>query len=151
MNLFPLKMINCSFKSVIMELSKKETVESNLSELRLTRKYSLNPSALKLSLFKRLLKSKEPGIPPTFPYLLLTPFHFEVVTDNKFPFPPLGILHKEEEISLLGSLKMGKWSVECTAHDFTKLDNGVQFFLISRLYIDNKLTWISKTTAFKMK
>ena len=54
-----------------------------------------------------------------------------MVTDQKFPFPPLGILHKKEEIRLIKKLRIGEWLFNCQIGDFVQLENGIEFNLRS--------------------
>ncbi len=89
------------------------------------------------------------GLAPTFPYALLTHLHFSLVNDARFPFPPLGLIHKKETIELLAPLTPGAWSMRCVLTSITAVERGFELSITSELRVDGALTWRSTTLAFK--
>lgn len=89
------------------------------------------------------------GIPPTFPYALLTHLQFSMVTDRRFPFSPFGIIHKSERIETYFPLRPGRWEMSCSIPLLRKVKRGYEIEIISVLKIDGIIAWRSTTTAFK--
>ena len=150
MNIFAHKMLKAATKSVYFELGFTNKRSSCLDlSTKIERSVEFTPSKLKLRLYKNMLNTVGHSIPPFFPYILLTPWHFDMVTDSLFPLKPLGILHKKEELDLLRPLKIGVWRFQCQIFDFQQKENGVEFKIQSDLYIDDIFSWRSTTTAFQ--
>ena len=89
------------------------------------------------------------GLAPTFPYALLTHLHFSLVNDARFPFPPLGLIHKKETIELLAPLTPGAWSMRCVLTSITAVERGFELAITSELRVDGAPAWRSTTLAFK--
>jgi hypothetical protein len=88
-------------------------------------------------------------IHPIFPYAIITHLHYRLVNNISFPFSPYGLLHKKEEIILFKNLKKGNWKFKSSIIKYQKVNSGIEFDMISDLYIDNQLSWRSTTTALK--
>ena len=151
MNVFADKMVKSTIRALWMEFVQTDQLglEAQTENCRIFRAFKFSPSKIKLSLYKKMLDTTRSDIPPLFPYLLLTPWHFDMVTDKKFPFPPLGILHKKEKVTLIKKLRIGEWAFNCELGDFVEMENGIEFKLKSDLLIDGEPHWQSVTTAFK--
>lgn len=89
------------------------------------------------------------GLAPTLPYALLTHLHFSLVNDARFPFPPLGLIHKRETIELLAPLEPGVWTMRCVLSSIAAVERGFELAITSELTVDGRLTWRSTTLAFK--
>ncbi|MDP3501109.1 MAG: MaoC/PaaZ C-terminal domain-containing protein [Myxococcales bacterium] len=89
------------------------------------------------------------GLAPTFPYALLTHLHFSLVNDARFPFPPLGLIHKKETIELLAPLEPGVWTMRCVLTSINEVERGFELTITSELSVDGAPTWKSTTLAFK--
>ncbi len=99
--------------------------------------------------FSRFVGWTGADLAPTFPYALLTHLHFSLVNDARFPFPPLGLIHKKETIDLLAPLKRGAWSMRCVLSSIAAVERGFEVSITSELTIDGGLAWRSTTLAFK--
>ncbi len=106
-------------------------------------------SAAKLSKYKKLTEWKSEHIPPLFPYALITHLQFSIVNDEKFPFPPFGLIHKTERIQCLRPLVYGRWEAKMSLESYRLLETGVEIDFKTELWINDELSWISVTTAFK--
>lgn len=103
----------------------------------------------KLIKYKEITDWKGDEIHPLFPYALITHLQFSIVNDKKFPFPPFGLIHKTERIQCLKPLVLGKWQAKMSVDSYRILETGVEIDFKTELWIDNELSWISETTAFK--
>lgn len=89
------------------------------------------------------------GLPPTWPYALLTHLHFSLVNDARFPFPPLGLIHKRETIEVFTPLAPGAWRMRCELRSITEVERGHELSITSELSVDGALVWRSTTLAFR--
>jgi hypothetical protein len=106
-------------------------------------------SSNKLVRYMELIEWKSEEIPPLFPYALITHLQFSIVNDKKFPFPPFGLIHKTEKIHCLKPLAHGTWLAKMSVDSYRILETGVEIDFKTELWINNELSWISITTAFK--
>ena len=49
--------------------------------------------------------STSAGVPATYPHILAFPMHMRVMTDGRFPFPAVGLVHLANRISVLRPLR----------------------------------------------
>ena len=124
----------------------QELIESPVS---ISRREHLHFSSSVLKRFGNITSWTDQTIPPTFPYALSTHIHFDLVNDKSFPFSPYGLLHKKEEIKVLRTLERGAWEMHSYIQNYRHNTTGMDFDLHSDLYIDGKLSWKSKTIAYK--
>lgn len=89
------------------------------------------------------------SVHPLYPYALLTPVHFALVSQRAFPMFPLGLLHKAEAIAVHRVLKAGLWTFRSTLGRFARHAAGVDFTIETDLFIDGERAWSSSTTACK--
>lgn len=106
------------------------------------------PNSL-LKEYKNLVGWRNEVIHPIFPYAIITHLHYQLVNNISFPFSPYGLLHKKEEIILFNKLKKGNWKLSSSISNYRKVNSGIEFDMISDLYINNQLSWRSTTTALK--
>ncbi len=109
----------------------------------------INFSNSLLNEYNDLVEWRNEVIHPIFPYAIITHLHYKLVNNKSFPFSPYGLLHKKEKIILFNKLIKGNWTLNSSISNYRKVNSGIEFDMISDLYINNKLSWRSTTTAFK--
>ena len=94
-------------------------------------------------------QSKEAPWPITFPQVLLTPLHMQIVALPAFPFPALGLVHVRQQchqhhpIIRPSSLRAKSW-----VDDLIFRRKGAEITIYSELYEGDLLLWSASTTVF---
>lgn len=134
----------------LTNLSKKDNFEVYQNSLVEFSRYTpIEFSDKKLKNYHDLVGWSHEGIHPIFPYALNTHIHFALVNDKKFPFNPFGLVHKKEKIECFGPLKKGLWKMSAKVESINPIEKGYEVIIRTELEIDEKLSWVSTTTAFK--
>ena len=81
-------------------------------------------------------------LPATYPHLLAFALQMRLLTDRRFPFPLLGLVHLENHIRVLRPLGgLGPFQVSVAVQDLQPHAKGVTFSLINRLHDQLGLLW----------
>ncbi len=81
-------------------------------------------------------------LPPTYPHVLAFALQMKLLTDRRFPFPLLGLVHLENRIRVLRPLGgYGPFTVSVHTQALRGHDKGAQFSLITRLHDQLGLLW----------
>lgn len=81
-------------------------------------------------------------LPPVYPHILAFPLQMQLLTDRRFPFPLLGLVHLENRIRVLRPLGgLGPFQVSVQVRDLQPHDKGATFSLITRLEDQLGLLW----------
>jgi acyl dehydratase len=81
-------------------------------------------------------------LPPTYPHLLAFALQLQLLTDRRFPFPLLGLVHLENQIRVLRPLGgLGPFEVSVQVKNLQVHEKGAQFSLITRLQDQLGLLW----------
>lgn len=81
-------------------------------------------------------------LPATYPHILAFPLQMQLLTDKRFPFPLLGLVHLENRIRVLRTLGgLGPFRVSVAVQDLRPHDKGATFSLITRLEDQLGLLW----------
>ncbi|QEY65088.1 acyl dehydratase [Metapseudomonas lalkuanensis] len=81
-------------------------------------------------------------LPATYPHILAFPLQMRLLTDPRFPFPLLGLVHLENRIRVLRALGgLGPFTVSVETADLQPHEKGVTFSLITRLEDQLGLVW----------
>ena len=81
-------------------------------------------------------------LPPVYPHILAFPLQMQLLTDRRFPFPLLGLVHLENRIHVLRPLGgLGPFQVSVQVTDLQPHDKGATFSLITRLEDQLGLLW----------
>ena len=90
--------------------------------------------------------------PITYPQVLLTPLHMQLIAHPRFPFPGLGLVHVRQICEQHQPIVHPK---DCRA--IARADNlrlrkrGAELDLITELYSDDVLLWSAVTTVYSRK
>lgn len=81
-------------------------------------------------------------LPVTYPHVLAFALQMKLLTDRRFPFPLLGLVHLENRIRLLRPLGgLGPFTVSVHGDKLQAHPKGAQFSLITRLQDQLGLLW----------
>ncbi|MDF3933368.1 MaoC family dehydratase [Pseudomonas citronellolis] len=81
-------------------------------------------------------------LPPTYPHILAFGLQMALLTDARFPFPLLGLVHLENRIRVLRPLGgLGPFQVSVWVQDLQPHDKGVTFSIITQLHDQLGLLW----------
>jgi len=81
-------------------------------------------------------------LPAPYPHILAFALQMQLLTDKRFPFPLLGLVHLENHIRVLRPLGgLGPFSVSVQVQDLQPHDKGVTFSLITQLHDQLGLLW----------
>ena len=83
-----------------------------------------------------------PYLPPVYPHVLAFSLQMKLLTDRRFPFPLLGLVHLENRIRVLRPLGgLGPFQISVQVTDLQPHDKGATFSLITRLEDQLGLLW----------
>ena len=136
-------------RTVFNTALKRRVPHDATSAAGIVREGPLHFSAELAARFSSFVEWRGNDLAPTFPYALLTHLHFSLVNDARFPFPPLGLIHKKETIEVLAPLRPGAWSMRCVLSSIAAVERGFEVSITSELTVDTVLAWRSTTLAFK--
>jgi acyl dehydratase len=89
-------------------------------------------------------------LPPTYPHILAFPLHLALMTDRRFPFPALGLVHIANEIVQHRPIRVTE-QLEVSVHA-TRLEphpRGRQFTLRTEARAGHQLVWEEGSTILK--
>ncbi|MFB1036641.1 MAG: hypothetical protein QMC38_14980, partial [Sinobacterium sp.] len=83
----------------------------------------------------------------TYPQVLATPLHIEVMTQANFPFKLLGLVHVNNVINQYRPINRSeRVDIFCRAGDLYATDKGMEAVLISEFRVGDELVWDSTST-----
>jgi acyl dehydratase len=89
-------------------------------------------------------------LPPTYPHVLAFPLHMALMTSGDFPFPAVGLVHIENEITQHRSLRLGEdLQLEVEASDVEPHPKGRQFSIVTRVSAEDEVAWESTSTMLR--
>jgi acyl dehydratase len=89
-------------------------------------------------------------LPATYPHVLAFPLHLELMTDGRFPFPALGLVHVANRIALHRPLHAGE-PLDLRVHTtpLAPHPRGRTFALVSEARTGGELAWEEQTTILR--
>ena len=89
-------------------------------------------------------------LPPTYPHILAFPLHLALMTDKRFPFPALGLVHIANEIVQRRPIRVTE-ELEIRVHATPLEDHprGRQFTLRTEATTGGELVWEEGSTILK--
>ncbi|MBB1268242.1 MaoC/PaaZ C-terminal domain-containing protein [Shewanella sp. SR44-3] len=86
-------------------------------------------------------------LPPTYLYVLAFRLHAVIFTHNSMTFPLLGMIHLKNSIQSFRTVKAHeKVSLECALTSSELKDAGLEFELVSKVYVGTELVWQASST-----
>jgi acyl dehydratase len=89
-------------------------------------------------------------LPPTYPHILAFPLHLALMTDGSFPFPAIGLVHIENQITQhrpIGDsemLSLRVWATPIEPHP-----RGRQFSVCTEASVDGEVVWEEVSTNLR--
>ncbi len=89
-------------------------------------------------------------LPPTYPHILAFPLHLSLMTDSRFPFPAIGLVHIANEItqhrplSAAEQLSLRVWATPLEPHP-----RGTQFSLRTEVSAGGEVVWEETSTNLR--
>lgn len=81
-------------------------------------------------------------LPAPYPHILAFALQMQLLTDQRFPFPLLGLVHLENHIRVLRPLGgLGPFTLSVQVQDLQPHDKGATFSLITQLHDQLGLLW----------
>jgi acyl dehydratase len=89
-------------------------------------------------------------LPPTYPHVLAFPLHMALLTDGSFPFPAVGLVHIENEITQQRPIRLTeRLSLRVSATSLEPHPKGRQFRLITEVRAGEELVWRGVSTNLR--
>ena len=89
-------------------------------------------------------------LPPTYPHILAFPLHMALLTDPKFPFPAVGLVHIANRITHHRPIGLGETlGITVRATKLEPHPKGRQFSLITEAWVGNEGVWESASTNLR--
>jgi acyl dehydratase len=89
-------------------------------------------------------------LPPTYPHILAFPLHLALMTDRRFPFPALGLVHIANEIVQHRPIRVTELlDVSAHATPLERHPRGRQFTLRTEITADGEPVWEEGSTILK--
>lgn len=86
-------------------------------------------------------------VPPTYLYVLAFRLHAVIFTHDAVTFPLLGMIHLKNSIQVLRPVTMAeKVSLQCELKSSEQTDAGLEFELVSKVYVGDELVWQASST-----
>lgn len=89
-------------------------------------------------------------LPPTYPHVLAFPLHMQVMTDGRFPFPAVGLVHIENEIELRRPIAAGeRLDLSVRPTPVEPHPKGRSFALVTEVAAGGELAWVERSTMLR--
>jgi acyl dehydratase len=94
--------------------------------------------------------AKSSTLPPTYPHILAFPLHLALMTDGSFPFPAIGLVHIENQITQhrpitdSETLSLRVWATPIEPHP-----RGRQFSVCTEASVDGEVVWEEVSTNLR--
>ena len=89
-------------------------------------------------------------LPPTYPHMLAFPLHMAVMSDGRFPFGAVGLVHVENSISQKRPIGIGEeMTIRVRPTKLEPHPKGKAFSLETEVLVDGKVVWESVSTMLR--
>lgn len=89
-------------------------------------------------------------LPPTYPHILAFPLHMALLTDRRFPFPAVGLVHIANRINQHRPIGLGEeLTLRVRATKLEPHPKGRQFSLMTEARAGEELVWESTSTNLR--
>ncbi|MBL4912971.1 MaoC family dehydratase N-terminal domain-containing protein [Shewanella schlegeliana] len=86
-------------------------------------------------------------LPLTYLYVMAFRLHAVIFTHDAITFPLLGMIHLKNSITLHRSARVDEeFNIQCALTDSRITDSGLEFELVSKVYVAGELVWESVST-----
>lgn len=96
----------------------------------------------------KIVEPKDGRIASTFPQVLAGPVHGQIITNENFPLPAMGVVHVEQTIRYHKPIYPGdRLSLDCWVEGHEEHRSGVTFDLMTEFKVGLDVVWEGITTA----
>jgi hypothetical protein len=89
-------------------------------------------------------------LPAPYLHVLAFPLSMEIMTDSRFPFPVIGLVHIRNRIERIRPVGVGELpTVRVRADDLAPHDRGTQFELVAEATVGGEPVWRSRSTYLR--
>ncbi len=86
-------------------------------------------------------------LPITYLYVLAFRLHATIFTNDAITFPLLGMIHLKNSVTQYRQVTVNeRFNIECRLTDSRLIDSGLEFELVSKVYVGDELVWESLST-----
>lgn len=90
------------------------------------------------------------ALPPSYPHILAFPLHMALMTDSRFPFGPVGLVHIENEITQHRPLSpCDRLSFTVSATQLEPHAKGKTFAIVTDARVRGELVWQERSTMLR--
>lgn len=125
----------------LQALLRRGATGKELPNLGLRTHTSIDPQ--NLAAYRKVCGAADSSLlPPAYPHVLAFPLQLKLLTDKRFPFPVLGLVHLENSIQVLRPLAgLGPFTISVHVENLKPHDKGAIFSVITRLEDQLGLLW----------
>lgn len=116
----------------------KLRTQSTIPRIEATWQYAEHP---KLSAYQELFGFSSAHIPISYPQVLATPLHLQILSDPSFPFPALGIVHTHQKMRTHQPLTAKPFHIKSWVEGHRVVRSGAEFAIHTQVQQDNLLVW----------
>lgn len=130
---------------------KSRVAPAEASELATVSLVGVRPHRLKVAAYRKICGFR-PGrnLPATYPFVLSTPLHAELLVSRAFPFPVWGLVHVRNEIIQHRHIADSeRLDLHCTLSGPRKAAAGLEFDLLTQALSDGDRVWECVTTVLR--
>ena len=89
-------------------------------------------------------------LPPTYPHILAFDLHMRILTSGDFPFPAVGLVHIENEITQHRPVRLGEeLKLRVSPTKATPHPKGKQFSITTQVRVGRELVWEETSTMLR--
>jgi acyl dehydratase len=89
-------------------------------------------------------------LPATYLHMPAFPLHMQLMTDGRFPFPAVGLVHLENRITVHRPARVGEtFDLLVTTTPIEPHPKGRTFALVSEARVDGELVWEERSTMLR--
>jgi acyl dehydratase len=90
------------------------------------------------------------ALPPTYPHVLAFPLHLALMTDSRFPFPAIGLVHLSNQIVQHRPIDVGEaLEISVRTTPLREHRRGRTFALVSEVRAQGELVWEEHSTMLR--
>jgi acyl dehydratase len=89
-------------------------------------------------------------LPATYPHVLAFDLHMQLMTDGRFPFGAIGLVHVENRITVRRALRVGEpFDLRVRATPLEPHPKGRTFSIVSEALVDGEVVWEDESTMLR--
>ena len=89
-------------------------------------------------------------LPPTYPHMLAFDLHMQLMTDGRFPFGAIGLVHVANAITVKRALRVGEpFDLRVRPTPLEQHPKGRSFSIVSEASVDGEVVWSEESTMLR--